>query len=87
MEAKKVLNAATDAQLKLLIQITFLVSVGSIPINKESFDNLTSAKKTRYVSVHFGSKLKTRKLLKSERKAQLDILFKLTSSFKSLLYR
>ena len=85
LKSKKVLTSATDAQLKLLINILHFVSIGDIPLSRQSFNSISKSRKTTFLSKKFDSKAKTKKLVKSSRKEQLGILFKLGSSYGKIL--
>lgn len=85
LESKKVLTSATDAQLKLLINILHFVSIGDIPLSRTSFNSISRARKTTFLSKKFDSKAKAKRLVKSSRKEQLGILFKLASTYGNIL--
>ena len=87
MERKKLLIAASDSQIKLVLQIVYLVTTGIIPVSKICFEKLSSEKKTKYLHQAFGTQTKITKLLKSARKIQIDHLFKLITCFDSLFHR
>ena len=85
LESKKVLTSANDAQLKLLINILHFVSIGDIPLSRTSFNSIARARKTTFLSRRFDSKTKAKKLVKSSRKEQLGILFKLACTYGNIL--
>ena len=87
LTARKILMIASDAQIKLLLYLLHFIANGDIPLSQESHDSISKAKKARFILTKFRDKAKVKKLLKLERKDQLQILLKLSSLYKFLLLR
>ena len=83
---KKTLSFASNLQLRIVIHILHCLSKGWIPLKRQQFDSLHKAKKTRYLNDQFLKKTSVNKLLRSERKDQLEVLFKFSSCFQNLFY-
>ena len=87
MTARKILNLASDSQIKLWLCLLHFISKGEIPLSKDGFKSISKAKKGRFIHTNFDAKTKVKKLLKTDRKSQLEILLKLSSLYRHLLTR
>ena len=87
MTARKILNLASDSQIKLLLYLLHFISSGEIPLSEDGFQSISKAKKGRFIHTNFHAKTKVKKLLKSDRKSQLEVLLKLSSLYRHLLTR
>lgn len=90
MQIKHELSAATNLQLRILISILHHLTTGSIHIGKSQLESISTSTKSKLVSNclnKVSSKQKTNKVLRSSRKEQLGLLFKLSPAYTQLLYR
>ena len=75
------------SQVKILIYIIHFISVGDIPLSEQTFDSISKAKKSRFISTKFKEKAKVKRLIQSGRKKQLEDLLKISSLIGTLLTR
>ena len=87
LTSRKILLIASDSQIKLLLHLLHFIATGEIPLSQESHDSISKAKKARFILTKFKEKAKVKRLLKLERKEQLQLLLKLSSLYKFLLLR
>ena len=87
LSVKKTLSSASDLQIKILINILHYIAAGDISLTRNDFDTISRAKKSQHIIKNFKEKSKANKLLKAERKVQLESLFKLSSLYPQLLRR
>lgn len=85
--ARKLLIAASDSQLKLLLYLLHFIAIGEIPLTRENFNSISKGRKASFLFKNFADKTKTKTLLKSDRTKKLHQLFQLSSAFKHLLTR
>jgi hypothetical protein len=73
---QKTLNGASDTELKLLLRMLYLLSIGHIPIPRDQF-NLIGSKKIFFIHNQFSSARKVNALLKGNRESQIKTLSKI----------
>jgi hypothetical protein len=73
---QKTLNGASDTELKLLLRMLYLLSIGHIPIPRDQF-NLIASKKIIFLHNQFSSARKVNALLKGNRESQIKTLSKI----------
>jgi hypothetical protein len=73
---QKTLNGASDTELKLLLRMLYLLSIGHIPIPRDQF-NLIASKKKKFLHNQFSSARKVNALLKGNRESQIKTLSKI----------
>ena len=116
LQVRRILQNATPLQIRLTIQLLFLIrysclpnklansflattyffvhffsffthSNGDIPITKQSKEEIDKAKKAHFLQKNFGDKNKVLRLLRSEKVQQTEILLKLCTVYRFLLWR
>ena len=85
LQAKRILNFATDTKLDTLIRYFHYLSNGAIKIKTASFESIRKSH-VSYVKKHFETKASLNRILQSEREEKLKVLRKLAASFSFLLF-
>ena len=85
LQSKKLLNYASDSELKTLVYYIYFISSGEIPFKKELFKILSKVNKIEFLHKHFSKEVLVRQFLKEDRKRRLFILHKLNNTFNILL--